>query len=280
MTTTLRPTQPLQQNSDGTRSRTYEVRVNSRHVGTLELATRSAAQPRLGVIRGLWIEERDRRRGRATVAALAAEEVLRSWRCTGISVLVPAEAGPALRMAESLGYRVTGRNQVKELPAQPPELPAGARGRPMTPAEYEAWHESAVMEYSRHLLAPGTTAEQALTASRALHAELLPAGQDTPGAVFLLLEAPDGTVLGTLWVGERDLPGVGPVPYVWDVDVAEEHRRQGHGRTLMLLAEHAALAAGARRLGLHVHEDNTPARRLYESLGYRDISVSARKELI
>ncbi|MFC9298866.1 GNAT family N-acetyltransferase [Streptomyces sp. NPDC057011] len=280
MTTTLRPTQPLQQNSDGTRSRAYEVRVNSRPVGTLELATRSAAQPGLGVIRGLWIDERDRRRGRGTVAALAAEEVLRSWRCTGITVSVAADAGPALRMAETLGYRVTGRVRVKELPAEPPELPAGATGRPMTRAEYDSWAERAVEEYGHHLLTPGMTAEQALAASRAEHAELLPAGRDTPGASFLLLQAPDGAVLGTLWVGERDLPGVGPVPYVWDVDVADGHRRQGHGRTLMLLAEHAALAAGARLLGLHVHEDNLPARRLYDSLGYRDITVNARKELI
>ncbi|MFG2982447.1 GNAT family N-acetyltransferase [Streptomyces sp. NPDC048258] len=280
MTTTLRPAQPLQQHSDGTRSRTYAVRVNSRHVGSLELATRSAAQPEVGVIRGLWIDEPDRRRGRGTVAALAAEEVLRSWRCTSVAVSVPADAAPALRMAETLGYRVTGRVQVKELPAEPPVLPAGGGGRPMTPAEYDAWHERAVVEYSHHLLAPGMTAEQALAASRAEHAELLPAGRDTPGAAFLLLGAPDGAVLGTLWVGERDLPGVGPVPYVWDVDVAAEHRRQGHGRTLMLLAEHAALAAGARRLGLHVHEDNTPARRLYESLRYRDTMVNARKELL
>ncbi|MEV7524832.1 GNAT family N-acetyltransferase [Streptomyces sp. NPDC091371] len=280
MTTTLRPAQPLQRNTDGTRSRTYEVRVNSRRVGSVELATRSAAQPGTGVIRGLWIDEPDRRRGRGTVAALAAEEVLRSWGCTAIAVSVPADEAPALRMAETLGYRVTGRVQVKELPAEPPALPSGAVGRPMTRAEYDVWHEQAVVEYSHHLVAPGMSAEQALAASRAEHAELLPAGRDTPGAAFLLLQAPDRAVLGTLWVGARDLPGGGRVPYVWDVDVAAEHRRQGHGRTLMLLAEHAALATGARRLALHVHEDNTPARRLYESLGYRDSTVNARKELI
>lgn len=280
MTTTLRPAQPLQQHSDGTRSRTYAVRVNSRHVGSLELATRSGTQPEVGVIRDLRIDEPDRRRGRGTVAALAAEEVLRSWRCTSIAVAVPADAAPALRMAEALGYRVTGRVRVKELPAEPPALPPGGSPRAMTRAEYDAWHERAVVEYSQHLAGPGTTAEQALAESRAVHAALLPAGRDTPGSSFLVLQAPDGAIRGTLWVGERDVPGLGPVPYVWDVDVAAEHRRQGHGRTLMLLAEHAALAAGAGRLALHVHEDNTPARRLYESLGYKDVLVNARKELL
>ncbi|WP_046780402.1 GNAT family N-acetyltransferase [Streptomyces yangpuensis] len=280
MTTTLRPAQPLQRNSDGTRRRTYEVRVNSRRVGTLELATRSAAQPGIGVIRGLWIDEGDRRRGRGTVAALAAEEVLRSWRCTGVAVSVPADAGPALRMAAALGYRETGRIMVKDLPAQPPVLPAGSLGRPMTRAEYDAWLEPGIVEYGRRLVAPGMTEEQGVTASRAEHARMLPDGPDTPGTHVLLLQTVAGEALGTLWVGECELPGAGTVPYVYDVKVAPEHRGQGHGRSLMLLAERTVLAAGGSRLGLHVVEGNTPARRLYESLGYRDIAVNAAKELI
>ncbi|MFB7179508.1 GNAT family N-acetyltransferase [Streptomyces sp. NPDC056257] len=280
MTTTLRPAQPLQQNTDGTRSRTYEVRVNSRRVGTLELATRSAAQPATGVIRDLWIDEPDRRRGRGTVAALAAEEVLRSWRCTGIAVSVPADAGPALRMATALGYRETGRVMVKELPAEPPALPAGSTGRPMTPAEFDAWLEVEIVDYAPRLVSPGMTEEQGVAASRAEHARMLPAGRETPGTAFHVVEGPQGEILGSVWVGERELPGLGTVPYVYDVRVEPGHRGRGHGRTLMLLAEHSALAAGARHLGLYVVEGNTPARRLYESLGYRDTTVNAVKELI
>ncbi|MEV6678297.1 GNAT family N-acetyltransferase [Streptomyces erythrochromogenes] len=280
MTTTLRPAQPLQRNSDGTRRRAYEVRVNSRRVGTLELATRSAAQPAIGVIRGLWIDEADRRRGRGTVAALAAEEVLRSWRCTGVAVSVPADAGPALRMAAALGYRETGRVMVKELPDPPPDLAAGVIGRPMTRDEFDAWLEPGIVEYGRRLVAPGMTEEQGVAASRVEHARMLPDGPDTPGTDFLLLETPAGETLGTVWTGQCELPGLGTVPYVYDVKVAPEHRGQGHGRTLMLLAERTVLAAGGSRLGLHVVEGNTPARRLYESLGYRDIAVNASKVLI
>lgn len=280
MTTTLRPAQPLQQHGDGTRSRTYEVRVNSRRVGSLELATRSADRPGLGVIRALRIDEPDRRRGRGTVAALAAEEVLRSWRCTGIAVTVPADAGPALRLAAALGYRETGRVMVKELGEEPPVPAPGTTGRPMTPAEFDSWLETAVIGYAPRTTAPGMTAEQGLAASRAEHARLLPDGADTPEQSFQLLEASDGTVLGTVWTGRRDLPGLGPVPYVYDVAVDPAHRGRGHGRSLMLLAERTALEAGARHLALHVAEGNTPARRLYESLGYRDTAVNATKELI
>ncbi|MEU6310488.1 GNAT family N-acetyltransferase [Streptomyces sp. NPDC047014] len=280
MTTTLRPAQPLQQHGDGTRSRAYEVRVNSRRVGTLELATRSAAQPAVGVIRGLYIDEPDRRRGRATVAALAAEEVLRSWRCTAIALAVPADAEPALRMAAALGYRETGRVMVKELAGEPPAPAAGTTGRPMTRAEFDAWLETVVTGYAPRLTAPGMTPEQGLAASRAEHARMLPDGPDTEGHTFQLLEGPGGSVLGTVWTGRLDLPGLGPVPYVYDVEVAPEHRGHGHGRSLMLLAERTAHEAGARHIGLHVAEGNTPARRLYVSLGYRDTTVNATKELI
>ncbi|MGB8945842.1 MAG: GNAT family N-acetyltransferase, partial [Streptomyces sp.] len=86
MTTTLRPTGPLQQSADGAKSRTYEVRVNSRPVGGIELATHPVFGPGVAEMRDLSIKEPDRRRGRATVAVLAAEEVARGWGCERIEV--------------------------------------------------------------------------------------------------------------------------------------------------------------------------------------------------
>lgn len=72
----------------------------------------------------------------------------------------------------------------------------------------------------------------------------------------------------------------GEASYVFDVAVAEEHRGRGYGRGLMLLAERTALAAGHRVLALHVFTDNTPALRLYESLGYRTTDFNYAKDLI
>jgi ribosomal protein S18 acetylase RimI-like enzyme len=48
----------------------------------------------------------------------------------------------------------------------------------------------------------------------------------------------------------------------------------------MLLAETQALAAGRRLVGLNVFVGNTPAERLYESLGYETTRYNYYKPLL
>jgi ribosomal protein S18 acetylase RimI-like enzyme len=67
---------------------------------------------------------------------------------------------------------------------------------------------------------------------------------------------------------------------VYDVQVVDGHRGQGHGRSLMLLAERVSLDAGMRLLALHVFSGNTPAISLYESLGYETTAVNLFKPLL
>ncbi|WP_371615016.1 GNAT family N-acetyltransferase [Streptomyces sp. NBC_00454] len=274
MTTTLRPSGPLQQSTGGARSRPYEIRVNSRRVGALLLAADTPFGPTVAEIRDLAVEEPDRRRGRATVAALAAEEVLRSWGCRRVRVSVPAGSAGGLRMADSLGYAEYSRNMAKELPAEPPALPEGVAGRPMTEAEFGIWLAGARESYAQSWIGRGMPAQAAHAKSVADHASLLPGGLATGGVSFGVLEAA-GTPVGTVWVAPS-----GEASYVFDVAVAEEHRGRGYGRGLMLLAERTALAAGHRVLALHVFTDNTPALRLYESLGYRTTDFNYAKDLI
>jgi ribosomal protein S18 acetylase RimI-like enzyme len=57
------------------------------------------------------------------------------------------------------------------------------------------------------------------------------------------------------------------------VAVAEEHRGAGIGGRLLRELADAAQAAGFERLSLSVDAAN-PARRLYERLGYRELSVA------
>ncbi|MGW6411659.1 GNAT family N-acetyltransferase [Streptomyces vinaceus] len=274
MTTTLRPSGPLQQSTGGARSRPYEIRVNSRRVGALVVASDTPFGPTVGEIRDLAVDEGDRRRGRATVGALAAEEVLRGWGCRRVRVSVPAASAGGLRMARALGYAEYSRNMAKDLPAEPPELRAGVVGRPMTEAEYEVWLVGAIEGYAADWTSRGMPEEAARAKSVADHERALPHGLATEGATLSVLEA-DGVPVGRVWSAPH-----GEGSYVFDVAVAEEHRGRGYGRDLMLLAERTALAGGHRVLGLQVFAGNTPARRLYESLGYRTTNVNYAKDLL
>ncbi|MEU7696873.1 GNAT family N-acetyltransferase [Streptomyces sp. NPDC039028] len=278
MTTTLRPAEPLQQTPDGGRSRTYDVCVNSRRVGSVHLSTDPGFGAASGVISRLGVLEPDRGRGRGTVAALAAEEVLRGWGCVEVQISVPADAGPALRMAGALGYTERSRNMVKELPAEPPVLPEGVEVRPMTEAEYAAWEVRAKEGFARSWTDRGVPEEQARAKAESSHAKYLPEGLATPG-VAIHVVARDGRSAGHLWTGRIELePGLWAA-FVYDIEVDEAERGHGYGRALMLLAERVAREAGDTRIGLHVFAGNTPALRLYESLGYRTTYVNSAKEL-
>lgn len=259
MTTTLRPTEPLQHAADGTRSRHYQVCVNSRPVGAIHLET----DPVLGArILDLRIEEPDRRRGRGTVAALAAEEVARGWGCRNITASVPVEATQALKLATALGYLLRSRIMAKPLGDTPPELPAGSRARPMTEAEFGPWLAHSIEEYAQDWITRGIPEAGARAKSEKDYATLLPDGLATQGTTLSVLEH-EGTPVGTLLLGFRD-----GMAFVYDVETAAPHRGKGHGRTLMRLAEAQAIASGTPEIRLNVFAGNTPAERLYESLDY------------
>ncbi len=90
----------------------------------------------------------------------------------------------------------------------------------------------------------------------------------------------DGRPAGVLWTGRVELEPGRWAAYVYDIEVDGEQRGHGYGRALMLLAERVAREAGETLLGLHVFADNTPAVRLYESLGYRTTHVNGAKPLL
>lgn len=276
MTTTLRPTGSEEPLPGGGRARTYEVCVNSRPVGRIGLRTDPELGREIGRIESLDIGERDRRRGRGTVAALAAEEVLRSWGCVRIETDVPADASAALRLAAALGYTERGRRMRKALTREP-SLPEGSAARPVGAEEYPAWLEAAQAGYVAANVRQGMDRGPAERRSRQAHRALLPDGPATPGQRLRVLNH-RGTDVGSVWValGAPDEPG----GYVYDIRVDPDHRGRGHGRTLMLVAERECLAAGLRHLGLHVGADNPRARGLYESLGYRPTAYGLRKRLL
>lgn len=278
MTTTLRPSGPIQPGADGAQSRAYDVCDNGRPVGALEIGTEPGSDGATGALRSLRIDEPVRRRGRGTIAALAAEEVLRGWGCTQVRASVGADNLAGQRLTAALGYTERSRNMIKQLPADPPELPAGLTARPMTTEEYAAWEDGAIAGYAESLVSRGTPPESALRAARVSHARHLPQGLATEGARLSHLIHEDERV-GFLWVARFEMDPGQVVGYVFDVAVDERFRGRGYGRALMLQAERLALSAGETRLGLHVVTANTPALRLYESLGYEPTRYNLAKPL-
>lgn len=276
MTTTLRPTGPIQQSDDRVRSRRYQVCVNSRTVGETELATHDVFGPEAGRIRSLRIDEPDRRRGRGTVAALAAEEVLRGWDCRRVEATVPADAPAALALARALGYTERNQQMSKPLAAdEPVALPGGSRGRPMTGEEYAHWLVEAKAGYASSWIDRGVPEAEAHAKSQSDYARFLPEGQRTRGVVLRILEDSAGEAVGTLWLSLD-----GGRAFVFDVEVDARYRGRGHGRSLMLLAESEALAQGRSALGLNVFAGNTPAIGLYASLGYQPQTHYLYKSLV
>ncbi|WP_371097755.1 GNAT family N-acetyltransferase [Streptomyces sanglieri] len=278
MTTTLRPTGPIQQGADGAQFRTYDVCDNGRPVGAVEIGTDPGFGTKAGVLRSLRIDDSRRRRGRGTIAALAAEEVLRGWGCTRMSVMVPADDPAGHALATTLGYTERSRNMVKQLEPTPPALPGSVTARPMTGEEFALWERDAITAYAQTWIERGVPADQAMRKAETSHAQNLPHGLATEGTHMHVLTH-EGEAVGLVWVARYEMhPGM-LVGYVFDVEVRAEFRGRGFGRALMLQAERIALDAGDDRLGLHVLASNTPALRLYESLGYRTTRYNLVKSL-
>ncbi|HTU16232.1 MAG TPA: GNAT family N-acetyltransferase [Solirubrobacterales bacterium] len=66
----------------------------------------------------------------------------------------------------------------------------------------------------------------------------------------------------SVWSGAEDA-------WLEDVFVDESARGEGHGRTLVTAAIQRARSRGCDRIQLDANQDNLPAVKLYESLGFR-----------
>jgi ribosomal protein S18 acetylase RimI-like enzyme len=208
------------------------------------------------------------------VAALAAEEVARGWGCRRIEASVPGDAAAALELTGKLGYVLRNRGMEKALDGPPPVLPPGSDGRPMTWDEYEIWDRTGRREYAADWIRRGVPEADAHAKANRDFGGALPQGPDTADMWLSVLEH-EGVSVGELWLACRDGRA-----FVYDVGVHAERRGRGHGRTLMLLAETQAMSAGLNRIALNVFAGNTPAERLYESLGYETTSHHLYKALV
>jgi ribosomal protein S18 acetylase RimI-like enzyme len=151
--------------------------------------------------------------------------------------------------------------------------------RPMTATEYERWQHELATEYAGDQVAAGNwPAEGAYERALKEDAERLPQGADTEG-MLILTGTVDGEPIGRLWIGLTHPRGAPDCAFLYDIEVAAEHRGRGLGRALLAAGESAARERGALALELNVFGSNPAAVDLYRTSGYRVTTQQMRKDL-
>lgn len=147
----------------------------------------------------------------------------------------------------------------------------------MDPERIAEWLSVTRVQYIAERIDAGETRAEAEANAELSYGRTFPDG--VPSPTQRIFDVLDGdTVVGYLWLAPRS--DTEPDHWwIWDIEIADEHRGRGLGRATMILAEDAARSEGATSLGLNVFGGNAVARRLYTSLDYREMSVQMRKEL-
>jgi GNAT superfamily N-acetyltransferase len=138
---------------------------------------------------------------------------------------------------------------------------------PMSSEESEIHLEQSRRQYvSEMAVADGVGDEIAERRVEEQMKHLLPDGPQTPGHRFLwILADPDQGPVGWTWLGPA---GEGGDHYIYEIEIESAFRGRGLGGNAIDRIELLVAEIGATRLGLHVFEANSGARRLYESKGF------------
>ena len=151
---------------------------------------------------------------------------------------------------------------------------------PMHAETYAAYKAAEVAAYADEKVKAGMWAKEgALERSLAEIESLLPLGLETPDHyLFEMVAAKGGPTVGYLWFAVEERSGHRGA-YVYDVEVLEPHRRQGHAGRAFQALEAIVRSMGLARIALHVSGYNTGAQDLYRQLGFEATGISMLKTL-
>lgn len=90
---------------------------------------------------------------------------------------------------------------------------------------------------------------------------------EAPATLAFVALGDSKEVIGWCWGYHLVRPDAASMLYLHELEVAEDLRRQGHGRSLLEAFMAAGKTAGAAKMFLSTAEANRPARRLYDSMG-------------
>jgi len=146
----------------------------------------------------------------------------------------------------------------------------------MSAAEFRPYFETLVRTYAADNVRAGRWTEaESIAQSREQTEKLLPLGVNSPGHyLYTVVGGPRDEPVGVIWLAVEPRGG-----FIYDLQIAEAHRRQGYAEEAMRLVEQVAREKGAARIGLHVFGENAGARKLYQKLGYVETNVLMAKSL-
>ncbi len=152
--------------------------------------------------------------------------------------------------------------------------------RPMAAHEFDEWHESVLLAFATEQTAAGSgVLEENLRRAREGQAALLPRGRETPGMLFFRGVRPDGTVVGSMWIGLEHPRGVQDCAFLYEIAIDEPFQGSGYGRALLTAGEQVVREHGLTAFELNVFGDNARAIGLYATNGYRVVAQQMRKDL-
>jgi GNAT superfamily N-acetyltransferase len=152
------------------------------------------------------------------------------------------------------------------------------RVRQMSPAEFKSLRDATISVRAALYVQAGTQhPDQAETLAAREIDDLLPAGPQTAGNLFLTGENVDGEYVGQIWIAlDRDRPGNA---WLYRFDISPEHEDKEYGQALVEAAEEQARQQGADTIGAQVEATSKAVLHALESAGYQVTSVIVRKQL-
>jgi ribosomal protein S18 acetylase RimI-like enzyme len=144
----------------------------------------------------------------------------------------------------------------------------------MTDAEFEVWKHRSAESFAAGIgPVRGLDLEDALALGYSEQARLLPDGRMTQNNHLWTACANDKPV-GSLWISTKL-----PIPFIVFIEVGEEYRGNGYGRSIVLAGQQECRGRGYSHVDLNVFASNAVAVGLYESLGFTVISQQMRIQL-
>lgn len=148
----------------------------------------------------------------------------------------------------------------------------------MDEASYDKFMSNLLVRYARDRMQGNLLSEsEAIEFTQSQWRSILPSGRSSLGHFFFNLLNPDSeTQVGAAWLF---IDQQSHSSFIYELFLEPEFRGKGLGRASLQALEDYAKSNQSRTLGLNVFAWNQPAKSLYSSFGFTEVSTDMIKQL-